>query len=275
MLIQYGFDISLEVTQRTPLLVRLDVHDDRRADVKRETADGLIATNISLERDLHGNVLRRFVLAPGVSRLALMGEISDSGQYEAQAGFEPLTDPSALPTLCLHYLVASRYCEVDLLTNTAWSLFGNLPTAGERVRAVVSYVHQHLTFGYPFARNTRTALEAWNERVGVCRDYAHLTIALCRALNIPARYVNGYLGDIGVPIDPAPMDFSAWAEVYLNGRWVTVDARHHEPRIGRIVVARGRDATDVPMIHTFAPHILRSFKVITREISEETFRTAA
>lgn len=275
MRIQYGFDISLEITQRTPLVVRMDVHDDRRKDVVREKADGLLINNAPTERDLHGNLIRRLVLWPGNARLALNGEIYDTGLHEAQIGCEPQTDPAVLPTACLPYLVASRYCEVDLLSNTAWALFGHLKSGGERVRAIADTVHSHLSFGYCFARNTRTALEAWNERVGVCRDYAHLTIALCRALNIPARYVNGYLGDIGVPVDPAPMDFSAWVEVYLDGRWFTVDARHHEPRIGRIVVARGRDATDVPMLHTFAPHVLRSFTVVTRENSLRLFRFAA
>ncbi len=133
------------------------------------------------------------------------------------------------------------------------------------MQAVCDFVHNHLTFGYPHARATRTALEAYEEKKGVCRDFAHLMIALCRCLNIPARYVNGYLGDIGVPKDPAPMDFSAWVEVYLENRWYTFDARHNKPRIGRIVVARGRDATDVPLINTFGPHVLKTFKVWTDE----------
>lgn len=136
------------------------------------------------------------------------------------------------------------------------------------MQAVVDFVHNHLTFGYDFARNTRTAAEAFEERVGVCRDFAHLAVALCRCLNIPARYCNGYLGDIGVPPNPAPMDFNAWFEVYLGGRWYTFDARHNEPRIGRIVIARGRDATDVAMINSFGQHILQRFEVITEEVVE-------
>ena len=143
---------------------------------------------------------------------------------------------------------------------------GQLPSGAARVRAVVDYVHNHLTFGYRFARPTHTALEAHQERVGVCRDFAHLTIALCRSLNIPARYVNGYLGDIGVAKDPAPMDFSTWVEIFLGGQWFTLDARHNTPRIGRVVIARGRDAADVPMLHTFGPHFLTEFKVTTEEV---------
>jgi transglutaminase-like putative cysteine protease len=148
---------------------------------------------------------------------------------------------------------------------TAWKLFGHLPADAGRVRAVVDYVHGHLTFGYAHARPTRTAADALEEKVGVCRDFAHTTIALLRALNVPARYVNGYLGDIGVPKDPAPMDFSAWVEAFVGGRWYTLDARHNAPRIGRIVVARGRDAADVPLIHSFGPHTLREFTVVTEE----------
>lgn len=174
-----------------------------------------------------------------------------------------------MPVDALPYLSASRYCETDALSATAWNLFGHLPDGAPRVRSVVDYVHNHLTFGYGFARSTRTALEALNERVGVCRDFAHLTIALCRCLNIPARYVNGYLGDIGVPHDPAPMDFSAWVEVFLDGRWYTVDARHNRPRIGRITIARGLDAMEVPMIHSFGSHWLKEFSVITEEIPRE------
>jgi transglutaminase-like putative cysteine protease len=136
------------------------------------------------------------------------------------------------------------------------------------VQAICDFTHERLMFDYQRARSTRTALQAYQERTGVCRDFTHLAITLCRAMNIPARYVNGYLGDIGVPPDPAPMDFNAWFEVYLGGKWYTFDARHNRRRIGRIVIARGRDACDVPMLHTFGPHILKSFRVITEEIKE-------
>jgi transglutaminase-like putative cysteine protease len=176
--------------------------------------------------------------------------------------------PSRLPDEALVYLMGSRYCETDKLGAQAWSLFGQLEPGWPRVQAVVDFVHNHLTFGYHFARNTRTAFEAFEERIGVCRDFAHLAITLCRCLNIPARYCNGYLGDIGVPKDPAPMDFNAWFEVFLSGRWYTFDARHNMPRIGRIVIARGRDATDVAMLNSFGPHILQRFEVVTEEVEE-------
>jgi transglutaminase-like putative cysteine protease len=164
--------------------------------------------------------------------------------------------------------MASRYCESDLLSNLAWSRFGSIQGGWAKVQAICDYVHEHLRFSYPEAREARTAAQAIEERSGVCRDFTHLAIALCRAMNIPARFCNGYLGDIGVPPDPAPMDFNAWFEAYLGGRWHTFDARHNQPRIGRILVSRGRDAADVAMITSFGPHLLPRFTVITEEVSE-------
>jgi transglutaminase-like putative cysteine protease len=213
------------------------------------------------------------VSLPGDTAFELSGVIEDPGTHEPQLSDEPAWPVSDLPADSLVYLLASRYCETDQLATRAWQLFGHLPHGASRVRAIVDYVHNHLTFGYKFARPTRTALEAHNERVGVCRDFAHLTITMCRCLNIPARYVNGYLGDIGVAKDPAPMDFSAWVEVFLGGRWFTLDARHNTPRIGRVVIAGGRDAADMPIVHSFGPHSLNEFTVVTEEV--ETIPTSA
>jgi transglutaminase-like putative cysteine protease len=173
-----------------------------------------------------------------------------------------------LPNECLVFLLGSRYCETDLLSQAAWDRFGLVPPGWSRVQAICDFVNQHITFDYQKARATRTAFQVFEERIGVCRDFAHLAVALCRCMNIPARYVNGHLGDIGVPVVD-PMDFSAWIEVYLGGRWITFDPRNNIPRIGRIVVARGRDAADVPMIMSFGPHHLASFKVWTYEVGEE------
>jgi transglutaminase-like putative cysteine protease len=276
MLIRYGFQITITAFQPTPVLARLDVHPDRRGDIRSEsqfTVSGFEAPPARI--DVHGNLCRRLIAYPGDATLTLSGVIEDQGMYEAQLTNEPAWAVENLPDDALTYLLGSRYCETDQLSSTAWQLFGYLPEGAPRVHAILDYVHNHLTFGYGFARNTRTAAQALNERVGVCRDFAHLTIALCRCLNIPARYVNGYLGDIGVPLDPAPMDFSAWVEVFLDGRWYTVDARHNTPRIGRIVIARGRDATDVPMLHTFGPHSLKEFSVITEEIPPEIDQLSA
>src|SRR6185436_2332215 len=163
------------------------------------------------------------------------------------------------------FLNGSRYCETDKLAGIAWATFGHLSPGTGMVQAICDVVHNRLTFDYQRARATRTAVEAYEERGGVCRDFTHLAIAFCRCLNIPARYVNGYLGDIGVPPDPAPMDFNAWLEVYLAGKWYTFDARHNRRRIGRLTITRGRDAADVPMVQTFGAHILKTFKVVSEE----------
>ena len=266
MLIRYGYRLGVRVSEPISALTRLDIHPDRRGDIVSETP--LRISGMDADRphiDIHGNLCRRLILPPGESVFELSGVVQDLGAFEAHLSDEEACAIEDLPEDCLVYLLASRYCETDQLGSTAWQLFGHLPNGAPRVRAVVDYVHNHLAFGYRFARPTRTALEAHQERVGVCRDFAHLTIALCRSLNIPARYVNGYLGDIGVPKDPAPMDFSAWVEVFLGGRWLTLDARHNRPRIGRVVIARGRDAADVPMLHSFGPHFLTDFTVTTEE----------
>jgi transglutaminase-like putative cysteine protease len=274
MLIRYGFRIAINVAQPTPVLALLDVHPDRRSAVVSETPLTISGFEVApAHLDIYGNLARRFMAYPGDTVLQLSGIIEDPGSYEVQIADEAAWPVQDLPYDTLIYLLGSRYCETDELSATAWQLFGHLPHGAARVRAVVDYVHTRLTFSYGYAKATRTAADAFNERVGVCRDFAHLTIALCRCLNIPARYVNGYLGDIGVPPDPAPMDFSAWVEVYLAGRWYTVDARNNTPRIGRIVVARGRDAMDVPLIHTFGPHVMQEFKVITEEANSAQLAT--
>jgi transglutaminase-like putative cysteine protease len=171
-----------------------------------------------------------------------------------------------LPQETLTYLLGSRYCEVDLLSDVAAEMFGGLPHGWQRVQAVCDWVHSHVTFGYGYARATRTALEVFNERVGVCRDFQHLAVTLCRCLNIPARYATGYLGDIGVPPAGSPMDFSAWFEAYLEDRWWTFDARHNTPRIGRVLIATGRDAGDVAITTSFGASCLKKFEIVTHEV---------
>lgn len=275
MHIRYGYRIELVCDRETPLVTMLDIHPSRRHDLvkpddMRVTSladpDARIATSFHL--DHFGNFCRRMVAPAGGVRLETEGTVFDSGLHEPVHPQARELRPEELPDDVMVYLLGSRYCETDQLSNMAWSLFGQIEPGWNRVQAVVDFVHNHLKFGYPFARNTRTALEAFQEKIGVCRDFAHLAVTLCRCLNIPARYCNGYLGDIGVPKDPAPMDFSAWFEAYLDGRWYTFDARHNTPRIGRIIVARGRDATDVAMIHSFGQHWLKRFEVITEEVEE-------
>lgn len=266
MLIRYGYDITLTFPQPTALVCLMSVHEDRAADIRvPEQTFTNPQVPVSTYRDLFGNRCRRLVAPAG--DLTMWGDatIEDDGlpdQVLPGAREMPVPD---LPDDTLVYLMGSRYCETDRLSQTAWDLFGNVASGWGRVQAVCDFVNGHIRFDYMQARSTRTAYEAWQERIGVCRDFAHLAVAFCRCLNIPARYVNGHLGDIGVPVVD-PMDFSAWMEVYLDGAWHTFDPRNNKPRIGRIVVARGRDAADIPLINSFGPHVLKSFRVWTYEV---------
>lgn len=269
MRIRVGYNICLNIGQAAALHTLMDLEAARRKDVLTEIPFA-VTPHLPVEvfTDVFGNTCRRMFVPVGPVQLSYSAEVFDSGLHEDTPGDVPETPVHELPLECLPYLTGSRYCETDKLSQFAWNKFGTVPAGGRRVQAVADFVHGHLKFDYLKARATRTAWEALEEGHAVCRDFTHLTIALCRALNIPARYCNGYLADIGVPVDPNPMDFCAWCEVYINGRWYTFDARHNEPRIGRIVLARGRDAADVPMMTTFGPHTLDKFEVTALEILE-------
>jgi transglutaminase-like putative cysteine protease len=271
MLIRYGFDIALNLVQpTTTILTMMDVHSDVRCGVTEELE--LELTPIipaDLFVDDNGNVVRRLTAPAGVASLRLQGVFRTEGREDEVDTAAEVVPVSNLPLDALPFLRPSRYCETELLSDFAWANFGGINGGWARVQAICDFVHGRLRFSYPEARPTRTANDALSEGVGVCRDFTHLAIALCRCLNIPARYCNGYLGDIGVPPDPAPMDFNAWFEVYLGGRWFTFDARHNQPRIGRILIARGRDAADIPMIASFGSHWLTRFAVVTEEIKEQ------
>ncbi len=274
MLIRYGYEVTMTFQQPTALVCLLAIHEERAVDLRvPETVFTAPAVPTSTYRDLHGNLCRR--LAAPAGDLTIWGDatIEDDGKPDRahpDAREMPVPD---LPDDSLVYLMGSRYCETDLLSQIAWDMFGTTAPGWNRVQAICDFVHGHIAFDYMQARSTRTAFEAYHERVGVCRDFAHLAVALCRCLNIPARYVNGYLGDIGVPVTD-PMDFSAWIEVYLDGAWHTFDPRNNVPRIGRIVISRGRDAADIPLINSFGPHILKAFRVWTYEVQEVQPRPA-
>jgi transglutaminase-like putative cysteine protease len=270
MLIRVGFDIAYSCPQPVATVLKLGIEPDRAGDLlKPDTIRVEPQVQLREYTDCFGNRCTRLISQAGVTRLKTEAIVRDSGEPDLAAPDAREVPVQELPDEALRYLAGSRYCEVDKLGNFAWSQFGAVKPGWQRVQAIFDFVHNHLEFGYPHARPTRTAAEGLEERLGVCRDFTHLSIALCRAMNIPARYCNGYLGDIGVPPDPAPMDFNAWTEVYLDGRWYTFDGRHNMPRIGRIVVARGLDAADIPMIHTFGPHWLQEFTVVTEEVAEQ------
>ncbi|MDH3028286.1 transglutaminase-like domain-containing protein [Methylobacterium fujisawaense] len=271
MHIRTGFSIAFDTFGPTPMNLLLNVRPELRRDLVTPeviTFDPPVAARQHV--DAFGNVCTRLV-APG-GRITMTADftIADSGRPDDQAPDARQIAVQDLPDDVLTFLLGSRYCDTDKLSQTAWSLFGATPEGWARVQAIVDFAHNRLRFDYQQADATRTAFDGYTQRVGVCRDFAHLAITLCRCMNIPARYATGYLGDIGVPKDPAPMDFSAWFEVYLHGpdgpRWYTFDARHNRPRIGRIVMARGRDATDCALTTSFGAAQLIRFDVHTDEV---------
>lgn len=267
MLIRLGYDIRFDIPAPVPVVTLLTVHPSRRHDL-REPDRVQLDPPVELEEysDLFGNRSTRFIAPPGVLRLHNSTLIEDSGRPDAVNPGAREIPIEQLPPETLRYLMASRFCEVDLLSAAAADLFGHTPRGWARVQAICDWVHSRVTFSYPQARPTRTALDVFTERVGVCRDFQHLAVTFCRCLNIPARYTAGYLGDIGVPVSPTPMDFSAWFEAYLEDRWWTFDARHNTPRVGRVLLATGLDATDVAITTSFGAAKLTHFTVVTDEI---------
>lgn len=267
MLIRLGYDIQFETTAEVPLLTLLHVHPSRIKDLREPDelhTDPVL--NVENYRDTFGNHGGRLVVPAGKVRLFNSTIVEDPGELDPQPYDAPEIPIDRLPIEILPYLMNSRYCEVDLLFNTAYELFGNSPRGWPLVQAICGWVHTKVTFGYHFATPARTALGVYTERVGVCRDFQHLAITFCRAMNIPARYATGYLGDIRIPPVPGPMDFSAWFEVYLGDQWWTCDARHNRPRVGRVLMATGRDATDCAITTSFGRAVLLNFQVVADEV---------
>lgn len=271
MKIHAGYEISYDCPQSTPMILTLSVHPSRVADLltfDRMKIDPPIVPNTY--HDSFGNFCH--VIRAPAGRVTMSADfmIRDSGRPDAVAPQAGQRELDKLPVDVLIYLLGSRYCETDRLSSVAWSVFGQVAKGWPLVTAICDYVHDRIAFGYQYASPTKTAFDAYTQRRGVCRDFAHLAVTLCRCMNVPARYCTGYLGDIGVPIDESPMDFSAWFEAYIGDHWYTFDARHNHPRIGRILMARGRDATDVAIATSFGPCTLASFKVITEQVPDHS-----
>ena len=269
MNIRFGYELTYGCPQPTPMVLMLNVHPSRTDDLI--VADDMRMDPeipVSVYRDGFGNTCTRVEAPAGQIKFTADGIIRDAGVPEAAFPYAREHPVSLLPSNTLVYLLGSRYCETESLMMDAWRLFGNVTPGWPRVQAICDFAHQHLLFGYHFARSSKTAWEAYTERQGVCRDFAHLAITLCRCMNIPARYCTGYLGDIGVPVAEAPMDFAGWMEAYVGGSWHTFDPRNNQRRIGRILMARGRDAADVAISTTFGPNVLQSFKVWTDEVED-------
>ncbi len=265
MLLQVEFEISFTFPEPTPVVLMAFLHPSRDSTIRSPevfTVEPYVP--VSRFMDLFGNRCGRAVMPPGMVVLRSHAIVADCGLPDLQVPLAQQVPVQDLPNSTLQFLLPSRYCEVDSeLKELAWALFQGTPPGWSRVQAVCDFAHRHIRFDYQQARPTRTALEAYRERVGVCRDYMHLAITLCRCLNIPARYCTGFLGDIGVPAQPSPMDFSAWFEVFLGDQWYSFDARNNTPRIGRVLMARGRDAADVAITTTFGVNQLQLFKVGT------------
>ena len=266
MRLRTGFELIYRFPQPTPIILVVNIHHSRTADIV--VPDRLItepSIPINGYRDAFGNWCNRGLAPAGRLRLSTNCVIRDNGQPDemASAGQDSVED---LPEDVLVFLLGSRYCETDRLSETAWQLFSHVAPGRPRVQAICNYVHNHIAFNYQNARATRSAVEAFNERTGVCRDFAHLAIAFCRCMNIPARYCTGYLSDLGTAPPYGVGDFAAWFEAWIGGRWHTFDPRNNVPRVGRVLMARGRDACDVAIATTFGPNTLESFLVWTDEI---------
>ncbi|HUP92972.1 MAG TPA: transglutaminase family protein [Solimonas sp.] len=268
MQIRVGYELCYDLPKPTPMILTVSIHYSRASDLVQP--DHLITTPalpVSSYRDGFGNWCTRLVAPQGKLRLYADAVVKDSGLPEATVPNALQIEVPYLPEETLVFLLGSRYCETDQLSDIAWKLFEHAPMGWGRVQAICDFVHNHLTFGYEHASSTKTALQAYNERKGVCRDYAHLAITFCRCMNIPARYCTGYLGDIGMPPPYGPMDFAGWFEAYLGGAWYTFDARNNQPRIGRVLIARGRDAGDVAISTAFGANTLETFRVWTDQVA--------
>lgn len=276
MFIRVGYEMVFETPSAVPILLLLHTHPSRAADLRwpdRVRTEPEVP--VREFTDAFGNRCGRVVAPGGQFRLWNDTLVEDSGLPDVVNEQASQHSVEELPLDVVQFLLPSRYCEVDRLGEVAWELFGKAPLGWGRVQAVCDWVHAKVRFGYQHARPTKTAFDVYNERTGVCRDFMHLAITFCRCLNIPARYATGYLGDIGVPPAPYPMDFSAWFEVFLENQWYTFDARHNVPRIGRVLMARGRDAVDVALTTSFGPARLDKFTVWTDEVQHAQLAGAA
>jgi transglutaminase-like putative cysteine protease len=267
MQIRVGYELVYRCPQPTPMILTLNIHYSRASDLAKPDYM-MVQPSVPIQayRDLFGNWCSRIEAPQGLIRFSSDAIVNDSGKPDVVAPWARQRPLWGLPSDSLVFLLGSRYCETDLLTETAWKLFGSTPPGWARVQAICDFVHNHISFGYEHASPTKSAFQVYGDRKGVCRDYAHLAITFCRCLNIPARYCTGYLGDIGLPPPYAEMDFAGWFEAYLEDGWYTFDARNNEPRIGRVLLARGRDAADVAISTSFGPNTLEKFKVWTDEV---------
>ncbi len=270
MEIKVGFEITYAAAQPTPMVIMLNIHPSRQADIiGKETVVAEPDVSIRFYHDGFGNVCGRLVAPAGGVTLKGSALVRDTGLPDEVRPSAQQLPIEQLPNELMLYLMPSRYCETDKLTDIAWSLFGKTEAGWKRVAAITEFVHNHVTFGYKHAHHMKSAHDVYKQKAGVCRDFAHLALTFCRCMGIPARYCTGYMGDIGIPPDPSPMDFSGWFQVWLSGKWFTFDARHNTPRIGRILMGTGRDAADVALSTSFGRMELKKFEVVSDEVVSE------
>jgi transglutaminase-like putative cysteine protease len=256
--LQVGCRFDYKADVGAPAVAVVEPHSSVRDDVIDDHWDGVASMRYE---DVYGNVCRRLVLPPGVSSFAYHATVRVSPEPEETPGeTETQHRIEALPSALLHWLLPSRLCESDTLADRAWELFGGTPVGVQQVQAVCDWIQDNVEYGVPSIPTT-TAAEVLARRGGMCRDFAHLGVTFCRALGIPARYVSGYLPDIGIAGPYPPMDFHAWFETWLGMRWWTFDARFNVPRIGRVPIGRGRDAVDIAMVTTYGPASLEGMTV--------------
>ena len=259
--LRVGCEFAYDVSAPTPVTVQVRPRSDSSHQLMSETWSTTPPLPVDEYSDVYGNPVKRLVMPAGplLLRYDAICAVPDEPDPDAMAAEQVPVEQ--LPGLLLHFTLPSRYCLSDELMSMAWELFGRTPPGGARVQAICDWVHDNIKFKYGTSNPLTTAVDVYNKRIGVCRDFAHLAISFCRAMNIPARYVFGYLPDLYVPLDPNPMDFAAWMEVYLGDRWWTFDPRNNARRVGRVLIGRGRDALDVAMLTTFGPAAFRSMTV--------------
>ncbi len=266
MHIRVGCEFRYEATWPTPTVMQVQSHPDGAHQVLHEEWQTTPDLPMNVYRDIYGNLCQRLMLVPGENVLRYDATVAVTDGYD-EINTDAVQMPvEELPGEVLLYTLPSRFCLSDLLSDAAWQLFGQTKPGWERVQTISDWVHNNIRFQYGTSTQITTALDVYEQRVGVCRDFTHLAITFCRALNIPTRYVFGYIPDIGVPPPDEPMDFCAWMEVYLSGRWWTFDPRNNTPRMGRVLIGRGRDALDVAMVTTYGGPTLREMIVWADEV---------
>jgi transglutaminase-like putative cysteine protease len=267
--LRVGSEFIYSSQGETPAILQVEARLDSDAKIVQEKWEVEPHVSSHTYSDVYGNRCRRVTLPPGQTTLRYDALVEVSAHPDVVVPEAQTALVQNLPDDLLLFTLASRYCQSDSLSNDAWNLFANTPPTWARVQAICDWAHRNVIYVSGCSTPETTALDVYNSQQGICRDFAHMGVTLCRAMNIPARYCFGYMPDIGVEIPDVAMDFHAWFEVYLGGKWHTFDARHNVPRIGRVPIARGRDAVDCAMVTTYGAAILEKMTVWADEATQD------